>query len=110
MNIACPYCGQMTAGDIVIRNQRYIYAEPSGCRDPYFGYLLYYQERFRGELVWAINREHLQYLIDYLGADMRKSPVDYSGIRMQSDMLPKFMKTAKNRPAIVKLLEKMMNR
>jgi len=108
IQVACPYCSQPNQADIAIRSQRYIYAEPSGGKDPYFGYPLYYQDSFRGQPIWALNREHLQYLIDYLGADQRKHPIDYGGKRTQSDTLPTFMKTAKNRPGIIKLLEKML--
>lgn len=64
--------------------------------------------------MWALNREHLQYLIDYLSADIRTVPFDfyerYGTMRSQSAMLPAFMKTAKNREGIVKLLIRMQGK
>ncbi|MGL5436905.1 MAG: hypothetical protein ACRDBO_16160 [Lachnospiraceae bacterium] len=117
VRVTCPHCNEQSVGEVTVRSQRYIYAKPGGGRDPYFHYQLYYQGHFRGELIWALNLEHLQYLIDYLKADLRKRPVGDLGhgkppsgtMRTQADMLPTFMKTAKNREDIVKLLEKMKN-
>jgi len=82
--------------------------------DPYFNYPLYFQGSFRGKLVWALNREHLRYLIDYLSADLRTVPAGfrkrYKTMRSQADQLPSFMKSAKNREGIVKLLTKLQAR
>ena len=61
---------------------------------------------FQGKPVWALNREHLAYLIDYLSADQREKPLGIPR-KTQADHLPTFMKTAKNRERIVKLLKKM---
>ena len=61
---------------------------------------------FQGKPAWALNREHLAYLIDYLSADLREKPMGRAK-KTQADHLPTFMKTAKNRERIVKLLKKM---
>ena len=60
----------------------------------------------QGKPVWSLNREHLAYLIDYLSADLREKPLGIPR-KTQADHLPTFMKTAKNRERIVKLLKKM---
>jgi hypothetical protein len=80
------------------------YGEIKGGNDPHFGYPLYYQGSFDGKSVWAVNREHLQYMIDYLEADLREKPPGAK--KMQADHMPTFMKLAKNRNSIVKLLRK----
>ena len=54
----------------------------------------------------TLNREHLAYLIGYLSADLREKPLGRAKMT-QADHLPTFMKTAKNRERIVKLLKKM---
>ena len=59
-----------------------------------------------GKPVWALNREHLAYLIGYLSADLREKPSGRQK-KTQADHLPTFMKTAKNRERIVKLLKKL---
>jgi hypothetical protein len=54
----------------------------------------------------ALHRKHLLYLIDYIEADLRETPEqsyqDFCGTATQSDMLPKFMKQAKNRETILR--------
>ena len=64
--------------------------------------------------MWALNREHLRHLIDYLSADLRTVPAGfrkrYKTMRSQADQLPSFMKSAKNREGIVKLLTKLQAR
>ena len=53
-------------------------------------------------------------MIAYLSADLRTVQSDfhetYKTMRSQSDMLPAFMKTAKNRAGIVKLLTKLQSK
>ena len=45
-------------------------------------------------------------VIEYLSADLREKPLGRAK-KTQSDSLPTFMKTAKNRERIVKLLKKL---
>lgn len=84
-------------------------AEIQGGREPYFGLELWFLTFFQGKPVWAMNREHLEYLIKYLSANLRLKPYNIIGMS-QSDYLPTFMKTAKNRERIVKLLKKMQGK
>lgn len=50
-------------------------------------------------MIWVLNEESLQYLIDYPSADMRTVPFDYhknyKTMRSQADKLPTYMKYAK---------------
>lgn len=64
---------------------------------------------FQGKPVWALNREHLAYLIDYLSADLREKPSGNQK-KTQADHLPTFMKTTKNRERIVRLLKKLQEK
>jgi hypothetical protein len=54
----------------------------------------------------------LIYLIEYIEADLRENGetafMDFPGVKTQSDQLPKFIKLAKNRKPIVKLLKRML--
>ena len=94
IQVKCPKChgaGVVTADD----------------DNAYFRYLeLWFLTSFQGKPVWALNREHLAYLISYLSADLREKPMGRAK-KTQADHLPTFMKTAKNRERIVKLLKKM---
>jgi hypothetical protein len=69
---------------------------------------LWFLTSFDNKPVWAFNREHLAYMIDYLSADLREKPIaNYAVMRTQADNLPAFMKSAKNRNGIVKVLKKL---
>jgi DNA-directed RNA polymerase subunit RPC12/RpoP len=105
LHVACPYCGIVGVGAVhSTDNGWWTYGEIKDGNDPHFGYPLYYQGSFDGKQVWAVNREHLQYMIDYLEADLREKP--RGAKKMQADHMPTFMKSAKNRDSIVKLLRK----
>lgn len=114
--VKCPYCGEFVAGEVSTpkRPQALVLREVRQAEDPYFHYPLYFQGNFRGKTVWALNREHLQYLIDYLSADIRAVPADLyrtcGTMRSQADHLPAFMKSAKNRAGLVKLLTKLQGK
>lgn len=116
VRVKCPYCEESVIGNVSrAKNlQSVVFSGIRHAKDPYFHYSLYFQASFRGKTIWALNREHLQYLIDYLSADIRTVQPDfyetYKTMRSQSDRLPAFMKSAKNRDGIVKLLTKLQTK
>lgn len=112
VRIKCPYCAEIVIGNVSDkRSRQVVLTDIRHAEDPYFHYPLYFQADYRGNIIWALNREHLQYLIDYLSADLRMAPSDIGQtLRSQSDRLPAFMKTAKNRDGIVKLLTKLQEK
>ena len=107
LHVKCPYCGTMMSGEVHKTVEAFSYAtEINKGKEPWFGLELWFLTSFQGKPIWAINGEHLTYLIDYLSAYLREKPMGRRK-KTQSDHLPTFMKTAKNRERIVKLLEKM---
>ena len=107
LHVTCPYCGTVMSGAVHKTAEAFSYAaEIKDGREPYFGLELWFLTFFQGKPVWALNREHLAYLINYLSADLREKPGGIP-LKTQADHLPTFMKTAKNRERIVKLLKKM---
>ena len=111
LRVACPFCGHMTAGKVHRTRQGFTYySEVQNGREPFFGFELWFLAYLGRKAVCALNREHLNYLIDYLSADLRQKPAGYFSQHAQADHLPTFMKTAKNRERIVKLLQGMQNR
>ncbi|MBD5118736.1 MAG: hypothetical protein HDT37_06455 [Clostridiales bacterium] len=111
--VQCPYCGFVMPGRVEKIQQSAWYTwvgDVKRGQDPAFGFDLWFLTDFDGKLVWALNREHLAYLIDYLSADLREKPPDYPGLRTAADGLPTFMKTAKNRNRIVKRLKKLQEK
>ena len=114
LNVSCPYCKTVMPGQVRKTNKTYYYINGiKNGREPYFGLELWFLSSFQGKPIWALNREHLAYLIDYLSADLRERPADhraqYGTMRTQSDHLPAFMKTAKNRERIVMVLKNLQN-
>ena len=117
LNVTCPYCENQQQGSVQkIKQVVYSYRDVSDGIEHYFNYPLYYQTESYGKPIWAINREHLLYLIDYVEADIREDGVrsyqdypDFYGPATQSDHLPKFIKLAKNRQRIAKLLRRLLD-
>lgn len=107
LHVACSYCGHIMAGKVHKTAEDFFcyIGEIKNACEPYFGLALWYSASFCSKVVWAINREHLTYLINYLDADLREKPNENSSMKAQADHLPTFMKTAKNRTEIVKLLK-----
>lgn len=111
LNVACPFCGYVMAGEVYKTARAfYYYDEIRNAREPFFEYELWYTAYFKDRPVWAINREHLSYLINYLEADLREKPGELQNTKTQADRLPAFMQTAKNREPIVKLLKKLQKK
>lgn len=111
LRVACPYCKTMMPGTVYKTAEAISYTgEIENGREPFFGLELWFLTSFQGKMVWALNRGHLAYLIDYLSADLRDKPAGIQTMKTQADHLPTFMKTAKNRERIVKLLKKMQEK
>ena len=113
LRVPCPYCGFVAPGRVERTGQSVWYGGDGVLRngqDPIFGYELWFRTDFDGKPVWALNREHLAYLIGYLSAGLREKAPDNPGLRTQADRLPTFMKTAKNRVRLVKKLQKLQQK
>ena len=72
-------------------------------RDPYFGSSLWLQTSCCGEVLWAFNKEHLDFLEEFVGAGLREA---YPNGTMAS-RLPEWMKRAKNREDVLKCIRKL---
>jgi hypothetical protein len=103
--VPCPRCGRLCMGDIRrIDRQTYDWLSIEEGREPHFGHELFYCGEFKGKRIWALNEEHLDYLIDYVAAVLRIDAPKQFGCRTQSDHLPTFMKLAKNRRGLLRRL------
>ena len=74
----------------------------------YFGAELWLQSPFKDEVFWAFNFEHLLYLESYISANLRepKDRLHYTLL----EKLAKFYHLAKNRGALLKLIEKLKSK
>lgn len=108
LNIKCPHCGSYASGEVkTIEKCDYLYdfIGRNG-KDLYFGAELYYFSDFKGKPVWAMSREHLVYLTEYVSADLREGTC----LKTADHAIPAYIKSAKNRDAILKILEKLLEK
>lgn len=73
--------------------------------DPYFGYPLWLQISCCGKTLWAYNEAHLNVLKIYVGATLREGRGRHPWSMMTR--LPQWIKSAKNRDAIMKALHRL---
>ena len=74
--------------------------------DPVFGLPLWLQKTFGENLFWAYNTKHLDLLEQYVGAKLRERGINNKGTKnsLMFSRLPEFIKIAKNREAILKII------
>ena len=100
-HLACT-CGFEFDEDVIM--ERVI----NGPVDPVFGLELWLTALFRNELVWAYNVEHLRFLREFVGADIRERvPNQNSSL---ASRLPRWMKAAKNRTALLAVINGLEDR
>lgn len=94
--LVCNQCGYVKdwEGNKVVSNDS---------KDWYFRQPLWLQIACCGELLWALNEGHLNYLEEYVEATLREA---YPGGTMAS-RLPDWMKSAKNREDVLKCIRKL---
>jgi len=102
--LLCPSCGynkEMDTESTVLGMK----AHWQMAAHQYFNVALWLQQPFKNEVFWAYNEEHLAYLESYIGATLREHK-DRSHFTLL-EKLPKFYHEAKNRAALLKLIEKL---
>ncbi|GLQ32006.1 hypothetical protein [Litoribrevibacter albus] len=73
--------------------------------DGVFGFDLWLRTECNGNSLWAFNKEHLNFLNDYVSAHLRERSKDEKWGWSNSSLasrLPKWIKSAKNRESILK--------
>lgn len=71
----------------------------------YFGAKLWLQHPFKNDVFIAFNANHLNYLEQYIAADLREHK-DRTGFTLL-ERLPKFYHDAKNRKALLAIIQKL---
>lgn len=75
-------------------------------RDQWYNLPIWFQKGVNGNLFWAYNLDHIDYLERYIKADLRERNNDGSGNGTMVSRLPQFVKAAKNREKLLKILKK----
>lgn len=73
--------------------------------DPWFALPLWFQAEFRGHLLWAFNREHLEIL--RVGIESKHRDLGVPGARTMLNKLPKWMLLGKNREDLLRKIERL---
>lgn len=97
----CSQCGTQNEVDI----KWYIDFFNGNPVDPFFGLELWYQTSFKSHTMWFYNIPHLLYIEDYISSKLRERGQGHSKYSIISN-LPTWMKEAKNRDAILRVIEK----
>lgn len=101
----CPHCGFKKDWNGKILS--YFWNE-NEMFDPAFHYSLFFQTSCKGHNLWAFNREHINFLKNWIGADLReKCERDYQCHGALESTLPKWMTAKKNRATVLKALKKL---
>ncbi len=79
----------------------------NGAVDPVFGLPLWLQTPCCGHVLWAYNREHLDFLAHYVAATLRERQGNKGNHHSIAVRLPRWIKSAKNRDTILNAIEEM---
>lgn len=109
VTIPCPHCGITRTFEPRNEPYRLVYRTTSGvATDPVFNLPLWLQEEVRGNLFWAYNRRHLRDIKSYVQAKLRERQSE--GYTTMVERLPQFIKEAKNRESVLKVIEQLERR
>ncbi|HEY1193003.1 hypothetical protein [Flavobacterium sp.] len=104
--VKCPNCNFQED----VKPQTYAFKEMPEkdglVRDSWYNLPLWFQKEVSGNVFWAYNLNHIDYLERYIKADLRERNNDGSGNGTMVSRLPQFVKAAKNREKLLKILKK----
>ncbi len=107
ITVPCNHCGIVRTHAVKPQRYKYVYNTPKGvAADPIFNLPLWYQASFRSHIFWAYNRRHLDDIAAYVQAKLRER--QSAGFTTMVERLPQFIKEAKNREGILRMIEKLI--
>ncbi len=116
---SCLHCGRTK--ELYINKSTYMFTPSLGAPekgtvcigapfDWYFHYPLWLQQLCCGHVLWAQNKEHLEWMKQYISAKIRIQKKDellgYNNHSLAA-RLPKWIQSASNRPKLLKAIEKL---
>ena len=103
--VRCTNCGETESYEPRNIEQQWLYKNDGAPSDNYFGLPLWLTRNFRGNNLWAYNYKHLDYLKQYIAADLREKNGRLGWTMVEK--LPDWMKSAKNRDKLSKLISEL---
>ncbi|WP_300484931.1 hypothetical protein [Flavobacterium sp.] len=79
--------------------------DENNVREWRFNTELWYQKTVRGNVFWAYNEAHIDYLEGYIAAGLRERNSQYNVGKTMVASLPKFVKDARNRDKLLKVIK-----
>lgn len=105
ITIACPHCGITRTYKPKNEEYKIGYQTTGQAADPIFNLPLWFQAGVRGDLFWAYNRAHLNEIKSYVKSKLRERQTTTHTTMVEK--LPKFIKEAKNRETLLKVIERL---
>ncbi len=102
LKIKCDKCGKERFYDT---QYELTYSDKNQATDPFFGLDLWLKTHVKENVFWAYNYDHLNYLELYVSSKLRET--GSGGKYNVAWKLPNFIKIAKNRPKILKVIAKL---
>lgn len=107
IKLKCPVCNQIKEFTPKITEVAFGFNTDSNvARECWFKAEIWYQKEFGKAIFWAFNTGHINYLENYIKADLRERNNNGSYNKTLVSRLPKFVKEAKNREKLLKIIEK----
>ncbi|MBE8724146.1 hypothetical protein [Flavobacterium hungaricum] len=107
IKLKCPVCKEIKAFKPKIEEIRFEFSSDGLSQtESWFNAVLWYQKELGGNLFWAYNLDHIDYLQRYIQADLRERNPKVNGGGTMAARLPQFVKAAKNREKLLKILKK----
>ena len=108
VKVVCSKCGfNKTLDKIATKGKHLIFGAPV---DPFFHLPVWYQDDFIGNVLWAYNPEHLEFLEQHVGAKLRERNGFKHQIKTIGAKLPRWMTTKNNREVVLKTLLKLKSK
>ena len=106
-NARCPHCNFQEEWKPKVKKYiLYSKIDDGLVREQTYNFPLWFQEEVNKEIFWAYNQNHIDYLERYIQAGLRErnSKINYNSSLVSR--LPQFVKAAKNRDKLLKILKK----
>lgn len=75
--------------------------------DPYFHLPLWLKKDCCGNIFWAYNHEHLEFLKNHIESKLRERNLDEISNKSIGSRLPKWMTSKKNRETVLKIIQQL---
>lgn len=104
--VKCPYCSFYEEIKPAILRIRRELQKDGLVREPWHNLQLWFQKEVDDNVFWAYNLDHINYLERYIQAGLRERNSEANYTSSLVARLPQFVKVAKNREKLLKILKK----